>query len=46
MLVNKYGCRFVTILGTFVAAFGFLASLFATSIGFMYVSFGIIAGKL
>jgi MFS family permease len=46
ILVNKFGCKFVTVLGTLVAACGFIISIFAPNIYFMYFSFGIVAGKL
>lgn len=45
IFTNKYGCRKITIAGTLIAAFGFLISIFAPSITFMYFSFGIVAGK-
>ena len=46
ILVNKFGCRFVTVLGTLVAALGFIISIFAPNIYFMYFSFGVVAGML
>ena len=46
MLTNKYGCRIVAIAGSLVASFGFIISLFAPSIYFMYFSFGIVSGEL
>ena len=45
ILESKFGCRVVTILGTFVCAFGFFISIWAPSVQFMYISFGVIGGK-
>lgn len=45
MLTNKFGCRIVTIVGTIIAASGFILSIFAPNIYFMYFSFGIVAGE-
>lgn len=45
IFTNRYGCRKVTIAGTLIAAFGFIVSIFAPNIIFMYFSFGIVAGK-
>ena len=46
VLVNKYGCKLVTVLGTIFASAGFLISIFAPTIWFMYFSFGVLAGNL
>ncbi|KAJ3624311.1 hypothetical protein MTP99_017947 [Tenebrio molitor] len=43
-LVDKYGCRAMTILGGLVSASGFLLSYFATNIVIMYITFGVISG--
>ena len=43
-LTNKYGCRYVTILGSLLASFGFAVSVFAPNVYFLYVSIGLIAG--
>ncbi|XP_014673972.1 PREDICTED: uncharacterized protein LOC106814187 [Priapulus caudatus] len=43
-LVNKFGCRAVTILGSVIASFGCIISIFAPSLGFLYISFGTITG--
>ncbi|CAJ0584524.1 unnamed protein product, partial [Mesorhabditis spiculigera] len=40
----RYGCRFVTIVGACVAAFGFVASTFADRIEIIYLTYGIIGG--
>ena len=43
--VNRFGCRAVTIAGSFVAAFGFAISYWAFSVQYLYVSIGIIGGN-
>lgn len=43
-LVDKYGCRAMTILGGFVSAGGFILSYFAKSVVVMYLTFGVISG--
>ncbi|XP_052782923.1 monocarboxylate transporter 3-like [Mya arenaria] len=43
-LVNRFGCRRTALVGTFLAFIGFLASSFATSLIWLYVTFGIVAG--
>ncbi|KAL5004781.1 hypothetical protein ScPMuIL_018237 [Solemya velum] len=43
-LTNRYGCRPVTIAGALIAASGFILSLFAPNIYYLYVSFGILSG--
>ncbi|KAJ8923171.1 hypothetical protein NQ315_001725 [Exocentrus adspersus] len=43
-LVDKYGCRYMTILGGVTCMIGFLLSAIADSIGVMYFTFGIIGG--
>ncbi|XP_052216344.1 monocarboxylate transporter 12-like isoform X2 [Dreissena polymorpha] len=42
--VNRFGCRAVAFVGTLVATSGFLISAFASSVLWLYVSFGLIAG--
>lgn len=44
-LVNKFGCRVTSIIGSFVAAFGFAISYYAQSVTFLYISIGLIGGK-
>lgn len=44
VLTNRYGCRAVTIGGSLVAGGAFVASAWATSLVFLYISLGIIAG--
>lgn len=43
-LVDRYGCRSMTILGGIIAATGFVVSAFVDSINVMYLTFGILAG--
>ena len=43
-LVNKYGCRPVTIAGSIIAAVFFFASSFSPNIGFMMFSYGLMGG--
>ncbi|RZC35958.1 monocarboxylate transporter 14-like [Asbolus verrucosus] len=43
-LVDKYGCRAMTIVGGLVSASGFILSFFVHSIGLMYLTFGIVSG--
>ncbi|XP_052868156.1 monocarboxylate transporter 3 [Anopheles cruzii] len=43
-LANRWGFRIVTIIGALVAAFGFFISQYATSVLYLYVTFGFIGG--
>lgn len=43
-LVNKYGCRTITIVGALIAAFGLGISTLATSVTTLYVTIGLLAG--
>lgn len=43
-LTNRYGCRAVTIAGALIATLGFILSLFAPNIYYLYFSFGILSG--
>ncbi|XP_050398485.1 monocarboxylate transporter 12 [Patella vulgata] len=43
-LTNRYGCRIVTILGAFISSLGFIISIFAPNIYYLYFTFGIMAG--
>lgn len=43
-LVDRYGCRSMTIVGGIISAIGFILSSFGKSIVFMYLTFGVIAG--
>jgi Major Facilitator Superfamily len=43
-LVDKYGCRKMTILGGILSCSGFVGASMSNSIGMLYLTFGIIAG--
>lgn len=43
-LVDKYGCRPMTIIGGLISASGFIISSRVNSIGIMYLTFGLLAG--
>lgn len=43
-LVDRYGCRNMTILGGLVSGLGFVLSSFSNTIEVMYLTFGVIAG--
>lgn len=43
-LTNKYGCRRVTIIGSILASFGLLLSLFAPSVIYLYFTIGLCTG--
>lgn len=43
-LANRFGFRPVTIAGAFISSAAFGISYFATSIGFLYITYGIIGG--
>lgn len=43
-LVDRYGCRSMTIVGGLISGFGFILSCFSTTIEVMYLTFGVIAG--
>nr|CAD7268274.1 unnamed protein product [Timema shepardi] len=43
-LVDKYGCRVMTIIGGIISGIGFVMSAFGESIVVMYLTFGVIAG--
>jgi len=44
VLTNHYGCRKVTIAGAIVAALGFILSIWATNLYYLYVTAGVMAG--
>ncbi|KAI0229983.1 hypothetical protein LSAT2_019611 [Lamellibrachia satsuma] len=44
-LTNKYGCRVVSNAGSILAAFGFVISVFAPNLYYLYFSFGIVSGE-
>ncbi|XP_043261763.1 uncharacterized protein LOC122402765 isoform X1 [Colletes gigas] len=43
-LVDRYGCRSMTIVGGLISGFGFVLSCFSNTIEVMYLTFGVIAG--
>nr|XP_012137804.1 PREDICTED: uncharacterized protein LOC100881636 [Megachile rotundata]XP_012137805.1 PREDICTED: uncharacterized protein LOC100881636 [Megachile rotundata] len=43
-LVDRYGCRAMTILGGLISGLGFVLSCFSNTIEVMYLTFGVIAG--
>lgn len=43
-LVDKYGCRTMTIIGGLVAGIGFVLSSLSTSVEMLYLTFGLISG--
>ncbi|CDW52676.1 MFS 1 domain containing protein [Trichuris trichiura] len=43
-LVNAFGCRFVALGGALLCATGFFLSTFATSITYLYFTYGVLAG--
>ena len=45
MLVNRYGCRLVTLIGAILAAFGLAISAAANSLVLLYFSIGVCTGK-
>lgn len=44
-LANKYGFRVVTIIGSIIGSAAFAISYFATSVEYLYLSYGILGGK-
>lgn len=43
-LVDRYGCRSMTILGGVISGLGFVLSAHVDSIGMMYLTFGVMSG--
>ncbi|KAL6423291.1 hypothetical protein ACFW04_010149 [Cataglyphis niger] len=43
-LVDRYGCRNMTIIGGLISGLGFILSIFSNTIEVMYLTFGVIAG--
>ena len=43
-LVDRYGCRNMTIAGGLISGLGFILSIFSNTIEIMYLTFGVIAG--
>ncbi|KAK3603741.1 hypothetical protein CHS0354_023355 [Potamilus streckersoni] len=44
IMTNKYGCRVTTIVGAIIATAGFILSIFATNLYFLYFTFGVLSG--
>ncbi|XP_067675929.1 monocarboxylate transporter 13-like [Haliotis asinina] len=44
ILTDKYGCRTVTLIGAVIASTGFVISSLATSIDYLYISYGVLVG--
>ncbi|XP_060568233.1 monocarboxylate transporter 11-like isoform X1 [Ruditapes philippinarum] len=44
ILVNKFGCRIVTIVGGITCTIGYVLSMFAPNIYYLYLTMGVIAG--
>lgn len=45
-LANRYGFRLVAIVGSIVGGIAFILSYFATSVQYLWISYGVIGGKL
>ena len=43
-MVNKYGCRPVTVVGAIIAGIGLGVSIFAPTIEVLYLTVGLLAG--
>nr|XP_023024053.1 monocarboxylate transporter 13-like [Leptinotarsa decemlineata]XP_023024054.1 monocarboxylate transporter 13-like [Leptinotarsa decemlineata] len=43
-LVDRYGCIWMTIVGSLICTTGFILSVFANSLGMLYLTFGVIGG--
>lgn len=43
-LVDRYGCRKMTVLGSIASTIGFIAAAFSNSVEVLYVTFGLMAG--
>lgn len=43
-LVDRYGCRNMTITGGLISGLGFILSIFSNTVEVMYLTFGVIAG--
>ena len=44
-LVNKFGCRVVTIAGSVIAATGFILGSFAPNLEILIFTYGVLGGK-
>lgn len=43
-LVDKYGCRVMTVIGGLIGAIGFVLASISTSVEMLYITFGLISG--
>ena len=46
IFTNKYGCKWTTVIGAVIASIGFLLSFFVRKFFFLYITIGVISGKL
>jgi MCP family monocarboxylic acid transporter-like MFS transporter 14 len=46
VLVNKYGCRAVTMAGSIIAAFGLAVSAATPNISMLYITIGLCTGNM
>ena len=46
VMLRHLSCRTVTLLGTLLLSTGFCTSMFAESLGVLYVTLGIVSGEL
>lgn len=44
VLVNRFGCRVVCIVGAFLCSVGYVLSIFAPNIYYLYITMGVLAG--
>ena len=44
MLINKFGCRAVSIAGSLISSLGFVAASFSTSVWMMTLTYGFMGG--
>lgn len=45
ILVNKYGCRLVTMVGAVITSTGFILSIFSPNVEIMIVTYGLMGGN-
>ncbi|XP_076263872.1 monocarboxylate transporter 14-like [Rhynchophorus ferrugineus] len=43
-LVDRYGCKYMTIIGSIICSVGFIATAYVRTIWLMYITFGLISG--
>jgi hypothetical protein len=46
VFTDKYGCLWTTVIGGVIASFGFLLSYFVTNFYMLYVTIGLLSGKI